>query len=79
MALIPCYECSREISDKAPACPHCGASVREAPPDQAARDLSEMGSAGSTEYEARQEAVSPEKLSAVAVWFFGLASVKALI
>tara|TARA_Y100001960_G_scaffold319470_1_gene390833 strand:- start:39 stop:1301 length:1263 start_codon:yes stop_codon:yes gene_type:complete len=25
MALISCYECSREISDKAPACPHCGA------------------------------------------------------
>jgi len=25
MALIKCYECEREISDKAPACPHCGA------------------------------------------------------
>ena len=25
MALIQCHECSREISDKAPACPHCGA------------------------------------------------------
>ena len=25
MALIPCYECEKEISDKAPACPHCGA------------------------------------------------------
>jgi len=25
MALIQCYECSREISDKAPVCPHCGA------------------------------------------------------
>jgi len=24
MALIQCYECSKEISDKAPACPHCG-------------------------------------------------------
>jgi hypothetical protein len=25
MALIKCYECEKEISDKAPACPHCGA------------------------------------------------------
>ena len=25
MALINCYECTREISDKAQACPHCGA------------------------------------------------------
>ena len=32
MALIKCYECSREISDKAPACPHCGAPKEEQPP-----------------------------------------------
>ena len=25
MALIKCYECDKEISDKAPSCPHCGA------------------------------------------------------
>jgi hypothetical protein len=25
MVLIPCYECEREISDQAAACPHCGA------------------------------------------------------
>ena len=25
MALVKCYECEKEISDKAPACPHCGA------------------------------------------------------
>jgi antitoxin component YwqK of YwqJK toxin-antitoxin module len=25
MALILCYECEKEISDQAPACPHCGA------------------------------------------------------
>jgi hypothetical protein len=29
MALIPCYECSREISDKAPACPQCGAPKKK--------------------------------------------------
>jgi len=32
MALIPCYECEKEISDKAPACPHCGAPKEEQPP-----------------------------------------------
>ena len=25
MALIKCYECSKEISDQAAACPQCGA------------------------------------------------------
>ena len=24
MALIPCPECKREVSDKAASCPHCG-------------------------------------------------------
>ena len=35
MALIKCYECEREISDQAPACPHCGA------PDETGRLLHE--------------------------------------
>ena len=34
MALIPCYECEKEISDKAPACPHCGAPKEEQQPPQ---------------------------------------------
>jgi hypothetical protein len=25
MALIACYDCKKEISDQAPACPHCAA------------------------------------------------------
>jgi hypothetical protein len=33
MALAPCPECGREISDRAPACPHCGCP-------RAARDAS---------------------------------------
>ena len=33
MVLIPCYECEKEISDKAPACPHCGAPKEEQPPE----------------------------------------------
>ena len=32
MALIECYECEKEISDKAPACPQCGAPKEEQPP-----------------------------------------------
>jgi uncharacterized membrane protein YhaH (DUF805 family) len=35
MALIKCYECEKEISDQAPACPHCGA------PDETGRLLHE--------------------------------------
>jgi hypothetical protein len=32
MALIKCYECEKEISDKAPACPYCGCPVASGPP-----------------------------------------------
>ncbi len=27
MALIKCSECGKEVSDKAPACPNCGAPI----------------------------------------------------
>jgi hypothetical protein len=27
MAIIACPECAKEMSDKAPSCPHCGAPV----------------------------------------------------
>ena len=38
MALIPCEECGKEISDKAPVCPHCGVrfNVRQVADPQAA-------------------------------------------
>jgi len=29
MALVKCYECSKEISDTAKACPHCGANKKK--------------------------------------------------
>ncbi len=32
MALIKCPECGKEISDKAPACIHCGYPLQEQPP-----------------------------------------------
>lgn len=31
MALIACAECGKEISDKAAACPGCGAPVKTRP------------------------------------------------
>ncbi|MDA8522011.1 zinc ribbon domain-containing protein [Acidovorax sp. NCPPB 4044] len=30
MALISCAECGKNVSDKAPACPHCGAPTSDA-------------------------------------------------
>lgn len=29
MALVPCKECGREVSDKAATCPGCGVSLRK--------------------------------------------------
>lgn len=31
MAIIQCSECGREVSDKAPNCPGCGAPIAKAP------------------------------------------------
>ena len=36
MALIPCYDCEKEISDQAAACPHCGASKEGRSPEPVA-------------------------------------------
>ena len=50
MALIPCYECEKEISDKAAACPHCGAPKEEQPPqsDPGGRKSASLRSASAT-------------------------------
>jgi membrane protein YdbS with pleckstrin-like domain len=32
MALIPCPECKRDVSDRAAACPHCGLTIAAAAP-----------------------------------------------
>ena len=34
MALIQCHECSKEVSDEALACPHCGAPKADAQPSK---------------------------------------------
>ena len=43
MALIPCYECEKEISDKAAACPRCGAPKEEQLPEHVGRNLDLSG------------------------------------
>jgi hypothetical protein len=39
MSLIACPECSREISDRALSCPHCGVPLGDAGPAQSFGDL----------------------------------------
>jgi len=66
MALIKCYECEKEISDKAPACPHCGApkhqqeaSVEQPVPTVEEKSLEQipMGEALEGEVELKDEHV----------------------
>jgi hypothetical protein len=47
MALISCSECSKQISDLAPSCPHCGAPLRPAPaPARPKNDRAKLIGAG---------------------------------
>lgn len=39
MALIDCYECGKQISDIAPACPSCGAPSRQAKPQHSKKKV----------------------------------------
>ena len=44
MALIPCPECGREISDAAPSCPQCGHPMKEKSLDRPqSRDQAQVG------------------------------------
>ena len=43
MALIICYECGHKVSDKAAACPHCGAPVIKQPPEEPKKICEECG------------------------------------
>jgi hypothetical protein len=38
VALVPCPECGAEISEDAPACPHCGRPNPDIPPKQGCAD-----------------------------------------
>ena len=57
MALIPCYECEKEISDKAPACPHCGAPKEGRPSELEEPTLSTQKHSKSSQ----EEAVDPNE------------------
>ena len=59
MALIPCYECEKEISDKAPACPHCGAPKEALPPEIEEAEILE-----SVAVVDEPEPITPETVSA---------------
>lgn len=43
MTLISCYECSKEISDSAPSCPHCGAPKKNDQPASAPLKIHPIG------------------------------------
>ena len=58
MALILCYECEKEISDKAPACPHCGAPKEEQPPQIEEAEILESVAAVDEPEPITQETVS---------------------
>ena len=58
MALIKCYECEKEISDKAPACPHCGAPKEEQPPQIEEAEILESVAAVDEPESITQEIVS---------------------
>lgn len=64
MALIKCPECGREISDKAPACLHCGYLLARWPnerTDQDARAMEESSQAISPPFTASAPTKSPRK------------------
>lgn len=77
MALIKCPECGKEISDKAPACIHCGYPLQEQPFERAE---------SSTSYKVvvpTYRGASPTKIPAISIIReisgMGLAEAKALV
>jgi hypothetical protein len=40
--LIECYECKGQVSDTAPACPHCGAVAPDSTPRSLSVDVSNL-------------------------------------
>jgi uncharacterized membrane protein YvbJ len=62
MALIKCPECSKEVSDKAPSCPHCGSPIA------AAREQNETGVMITTIQETSKKFKLQIVLSACVFW-----------
>ena len=46
MAIVTCYECGDRVSDRAAACPHCGAPMRSIQRRTAPRGKKKAGGAG---------------------------------
>ena len=46
MAIITCYECGDRVSDRAAACPHCGAPMRSVQRQSTPRRKKKAGGAG---------------------------------
>ena len=92
MALIPCPECNREISEKAPQCPSCGCPVAVATNTQkgapGAQGVSDngggSGSTGDKSFQltkpvrgfGRELLVGVLTIVSVAVLLFGVAGIK---
>ncbi|TVQ74116.1 MAG: zinc ribbon domain-containing protein [Chromatiaceae bacterium] len=81
MALIECPECGREVSDKAPTCPGCGApiaaqehmEVREQEPGmEYEQDVDEEWVRGEQEYMAFTDRVARHRVMSVLLFFGGL-------
>ena len=72
MALIPCYECEKEISDKAPACPHCGAGFGQSALYSYLYDDDALADAGAS---ALKEAIIGGETGAVADVLMSMAGV----
>lgn len=81
MALIECPECGREVSDKAPACPGCGAPIaaqedsefmEREPGTEYEQDADEEWLRGEQEYMAFTDRVARHRVMSVLLFFGGL-------
>lgn len=62
MALIKCPECGKEVSDKAESCIHCGAPLKEKPPEPVYVSFPQVSSftgKGTVYYNGKSESCAP--------------------
>jgi len=71
MALMECPECKHQVSDKAPACPKCGAPIAKAPPPPPSA-AADPAAAGATNRKGTSPAawVALALLIVGAIWYF---------
>lgn len=81
MALIECPECGREVSDKAPTCPGCGAPIsaqedsevmEREPGMEYEQEVDEEWLRGEQEYMAFTDRVARHRVMSVLLFFAGL-------